>query len=82
MTDTLVQNTFASSIKLKDLCLAIVILKNSGSSTRQRVNQKEFIIETCKQLGLSAREYIKNFLKEVSMGRTDWLNLTLANIYS
>lgn len=39
------------------------------------------IIETCKQLGLSAREYIKNFLKEVSLGRTDWQNLTPAKIY-
>ena len=39
------------------------------------------IIETCKQLGLSAREYMKNFLKEVSLGRTDWQNLTPAKIY-
>ena len=39
------------------------------------------IIETCKLLGLSAREYIKNFLKEVSLGRTDWQNLTPAKIY-
>lgn len=39
------------------------------------------IIETCKQLGLFAREYIKNFLKEVSLGRTDWQNLTPAKIY-
>ncbi len=29
------------------------------------------IIETCKLLDLSAREYIKNFLKEVSLARTD-----------
>ena len=34
------------------------------------------IIETCKQLGMSARDYIKNFLKAVSLGRTDWENLT------
>lgn len=34
------------------------------------------IIETCKQLGMSAREYIRNFLKAVSSGRTDWENLT------
>ena len=39
------------------------------------------IIETSKLLGLSAREYIKNFLKEVSLGRTDWQNLTPAKIY-
>lgn len=26
------------------------------------------IIETCKQLGMSARDYIKNFLKAVSLG--------------
>lgn len=29
-----------------------------------------------KQLGMSAREYIRNFLKAVSSGRTDWENLT------
>ena len=34
------------------------------------------IIETCKQLGVSAREYIKKFLDEVSSGRSDWENLT------
>ena len=34
------------------------------------------IIETCKQLGVSAREYIKKFLNEVSSGRSDWENLT------
>ena len=34
------------------------------------------IIETCKQLGVSAREYIKKFLEEVSSGRSDWENLT------
>lgn len=34
------------------------------------------IIETCRQLGMSARDYIKNFLNEVSSGRTDWENLT------
>ena len=34
------------------------------------------IIETCKQLGVSAREYIKKFLDEVSAGRSDWKNLT------
>lgn len=34
------------------------------------------IIETCKQLGVSAREYIKKFLNEVSSGRNDWENLT------
>lgn len=34
------------------------------------------IIETCKQLGVSAREYIRNFLNEVSSGRSDWENLT------
>ena len=39
------------------------------------------IIETCKQLGLSSREYIKNFLKEASLGRTDWQNLTSAKIH-
>ena len=34
------------------------------------------IIEACKQLGMSARDYIKNFLKAVSLGRSDWENLT------
>lgn len=34
------------------------------------------IIETCKQLGVSAREYIKTFLNEVASGRSDWENLT------
>ena len=39
------------------------------------------IIETCKLLGISAREYISRFLKEVSFGRTDWQNLTPAKLY-
>lgn len=39
------------------------------------------IIETCKLLGISAREYISRFLKEVSLGRTDWQNLTPAKLY-
>ena len=39
------------------------------------------IIETCKQLGLSARKYIKDFLKATALGRTDWQNLTPAKIY-
>lgn len=34
------------------------------------------IIETCKQLGMSARDYIKKFLNELSSGRSDWENLT------
>ena len=39
------------------------------------------IIETCKLLGISARDYISRFLKEVSLGRTDWQNLTPAKLY-
>lgn len=39
------------------------------------------IIETCKQLGLSARKYIKDFLHEIASGRNDWENLTPAKIY-
>ena len=39
------------------------------------------IIETCKLLGISARDYINSFLKEVSLGRTDWQNLTPAKLY-
>ena len=39
------------------------------------------IIETCKLLGISARDYISCFLKEVSLGRTDWQNLTPAKLY-
>lgn len=39
------------------------------------------IIETCKLLGISARDYINSFLKEVSLGRTDWQNLTPARLY-
>ena len=39
------------------------------------------IIETCKLLGISARDYISRFLKEVSLGRTDWQNLTTARLY-
>ena len=38
------------------------------------------IIETCKQFGVSAREYIKNFLDEVSSGRSDWENLTSSRL--
>lgn len=39
------------------------------------------IIETCKQLGLSAKEYIKDFLQAIASGRSDWQNLTPAKIY-
>lgn len=39
------------------------------------------IIETCKLLGISARDYINSFLKEVSLGRTYWQNLTPAKLY-
>lgn len=40
------------------------------------------IIETCKLLGLSAKDYIKNFLQATAAGRTDWQNLTPAKIYA
>lgn len=39
------------------------------------------IIETCKLLGISARDYINRFFKEVSLGRTDWQNLPPAKLY-
>lgn len=38
------------------------------------------IIETCKQLGLSARKYINDFLQATALGRTDWQNLTPAKM--
>ncbi|MBE6283177.1 MAG: IS66 family transposase [Mediterranea massiliensis] len=39
------------------------------------------IIETCRLLGLSARQYICDFLQAVASGRTDWQNLTPAKLY-
>ena len=39
------------------------------------------IIETCRILGLSARQYICDFLQAIASGRTDWQNLTPAKLY-
>jgi len=39
------------------------------------------IIETCRLLGLSARQYICDFLQAIASGRTDWQNLTPAKLY-
>lgn len=39
------------------------------------------IIETCRLLGLSARQYICDFLQAIASGRNDWQNLTPAKLY-
>ena len=39
------------------------------------------IIETCRLLGLSARQYICDFLQAIVSGRNDWQNLTPAKLY-